>query len=33
MDVGAAELDEDVRVSRVEAVEKAERQHIRIDHA
>ncbi len=33
VDVGATELDEDVRVSRIEAVEKAERQYVRVDHA
>jgi hypothetical protein len=33
MDVGAAELDEDVRLSRVEAVEQAEWEDVGIDHA
>lgn len=33
MDVGTSELDEDVRIARIEAVKQAERQDVGVDHA
>lgn len=33
VDVGPSELNENVGVSRIEIMQQAERQHVRIDHA